>query len=43
LCGIENISKWTLAIDGAPSLKCRARASETGVSLFSTGTLIYIK
>ena len=41
--GIENISKWTLTVDGAPALKCRARASETGISLFSTGTLIYIK
>ena len=41
--GIENISKWTLTIDGAPSPKYHARASATGVSLFSTGTLIYIK
>ena len=41
--GLENVSKWTLLVNGAPSKKYRARASDSGVSIFSTGTLICIK
>lgn len=41
--GLENVSKWTLLVNGAPTRKYRARASAAGVSIFSTGTQIYFK
>ena len=41
--GLENVSKWTLLVNGAPTRKYRARASAAGVSIFSTGTLICFK
>ena len=41
--GLENVSKWTLLVNGAPTRKYRARASAAGVSIFSTGTQIYFR
>jgi hypothetical protein len=41
--GLENISKWTLKIDGATTRKYGVVASPTGVSLFSQGTIIVIR
>ncbi len=41
--GLENVAKWTLKLDGAPTAKYRAFVSPTGVSIVSRGVIIVFR
>jgi hypothetical protein len=41
--GLENVSKWTLLVNGAPAPNYCAKATAEGIVLMSNGTLLIVR
>ena len=41
--GLENVSKWQVCVGGVPTARWRAKATQSGLKFFSTGTQMLIR